>query len=510
MSNRSRFLTRGLLLATVATAALLATVAIYDRLTITVPTYEPLGGETSLDNGPPAWAESSALPAGSCASLPERWLMIDWDAAEWEILLPLLETGDLPNLATLMRQGAYGNLDSFQPSISPAIWTTIATGLSPDQHGIKHFYNQQPRLARWWNRLLNLGSLDRQLYSNADRRAPAVWNVLSDHGERVMILGYHNTFPAEEVDGLIVSNYLTQDSVSQLMQMAPGESDTGSGFSRSLVYPPEYLEEVLAIQEEVQSKMPAAVQEFATLDGDEALRRFLQTARELDPEGDQRPYFLSRAWLYDEVVAEVAERLYREIDPTLAIVHFQSLDWVAHHFLYFDRPESYKRFDWDEETHARLDAQMALYEDTVANFYRHADDWLGRLLALADETTGIILLSDHGTGPGPDPDLPGYHDDAPPGIIVLSGPGIRSDHLIEGATIYDVLPTLMAGIEAPVAEDLPGRVLEEAFCPEAWAAGRQQSIASYRGDDQFMPPISSPDALSEDVVKQLESLGYLD
>ena len=205
MSRKARFVVRAGLVLVAALVALLVTLALYDRITAEEPTYETLSRPTALDGWETAWGASEVPADDACVSLPDRWLMIDWDAAEWEIILPLLERGELPNLEGLMREGAYGNLDGFQPSISPAIWTTVATGLSPEQHGIRHFYNQQPRMARWWNRLTHFGQLERHLYSNADRRAPAVWNVLSERGEPVMIVGYHNTFPGRAgrgTDGL--------------------------------------------------------------------------------------------------------------------------------------------------------------------------------------------------------------------------------------------------------------------------------------------------------------------
>ncbi len=506
MSEKPLPLTRKLPIVGAALLTALAAVAAHDSLT-REPSYKPLTTPSPLVGPRFSWEAETAEADASCTELPDKWLMVDWDAADWRILLPLVERGELPHLEALLRNGSYGSLDSFLPSISPAIWTTIATGVSPETHGIRHFYNRQPRLARWWNRLTHFGEADRRLYSNADRRAPAIWNLVSDRDNPVLVVGYHNTFPVEEVEGLIVSNYLTQDSVSTLMQMRP--DDAGADLSTSLVYPLEHLDEVLEIHESLLAELPLAVREFVDLDDDE-LRRFLHSARELDLEGDQRPYFLSRAWLYDQVAAEVAERFYRQIDPTLAIVHFQSLDWAAHHFLYFDRPEEYAEFDWDEETRERLEAQIPLYRDTVVAFYRYADEWLGRLVALTDESTGIVLLSDHGTGPGPDPDLPGYHDDGPPGIIAFSGPGIRRGQRIDGATIYDVLPTLMTGLEAPLAEDLPGRALQEIFCPQALSASHQLTVASYQGSEPYVPVISTPSDLSAGVSKQLESLGYLD
>ena len=489
--------------------AFLAAVALYDRLTDRPPTYEPVSGTTALDTGDLPWETAPDPRPASCGGLPAKWLVIDWDAAEWDILLPLLERGEMPHLEALLRRASYGSLATFLPTISPAIWTTIATGVPPDQHGIRHFYNQRPRLARWWNRIVNLGRLERRLYSNAHRRAPAIWNLLSERDEPVMVVGYHNTFPVEEVEGLMVSNYLAQDSVSTLLDMKKGELGDDADLSSSLVYPPEKLADVLEIHQRLMDELPRAVRDFVAIDDEDELRDFLRKAQHLDPEGDQRPYFLTRAWLYDQVAAEVAETFYERLDPTLAIVHFQSLDWAAHHFLYFDRPEGFEKFGWDEATYARLDSQIPLYEDTVVAFHRYADEWLGRLVALTDESTGILIVSDHGTGPGPDPDLPGFHDDAPPGVIVLSGPGIRSGHRVEGATIYDVLPTLMASLDAPVAKDLPGRVLQEVFCPTAWAPQDQISIASYREGEAFAPPISAP-TLRQDVARELESLGYLD
>ena len=477
------------------------------------PTYEPVLESTALDGWQPPWpvarSTDAGTDAGQCTEIPQRWLVIGWDSADWRLVLPLVERGEMPNLAALMRHGVYGNLASFRPTVSPALWTTVATGLPPSEHGILHFYNQQPPLERWWSRLTNFGHLERRLYSNADRTAPAIWNELSARNRRVMIVGYHNTFPVERVDGLMVSNYLTQDTVADLMEIDAEIGEGGSDIASGLVYPPRHLDEVLAIQDRVRKRLPEAVQRFASFESDRALRQFLERSRRLDPDGNQRPYFLSRAWLYDQVVAEVAAELYPAIEPELAMVHFQSLDWAAHHFLYFDRPHRYERYDWDEEVRRELEARLPRYADTVQTFYRHMDEWLGRLIALTDEATAVVVLSDHGTGPGSDPDLSGYHDDAPPGILVASGPGIRRGRRVEGATLYDMMPTLMRGLDLPIAEDLPGRVLSEIFCPDFLESNPVDTIGSYRSE-AFVPPIPRPADLDEGVLRQLESLGYLD
>ena len=51
----------------------------------------------------------------------------------------LMSDGALPHFSRLRQEGAYGRLISQKPLLSPVIWTTIATGKTPDQHGIGHF-----------------------------------------------------------------------------------------------------------------------------------------------------------------------------------------------------------------------------------------------------------------------------------------------------------------------------------------------------------------------------------
>lgn len=452
-------------------------------------------------------ANDAAVAAGSadsCGSLPEKWLMVGWDGADWELILPMLEAGELPHLERLMRGGSYGTLHSIVPTLSPAIWTTVATGRTPGEHGILHFYNQKPRLERWKERLLHFGKLQRELYSNADRRSRAVWNLLGERGHPLLMVGYHNTFPVEEIDGLMVSNYLVQDSIAESMELETADE----GLATSLVYPPEHLGEVLDIQKQVNRRIPEIVDRFADLDPAER-DDFLRRSRRLDPEGDQRPYFLVHAWAFDAMVAEVAEAFMPRIDATLALVHFQSLDWAAHRFLYYHDRARYEQMDWSAEVRAELDAEMDRYAGTVRAFYRWMDERLGRLDALRGPETGLLLLSDHGFAAEADPQITGGHDHAPPGMIVLHGPGIRADHRLGQADVYDILPTLMAGLQLPVAQDLRGKPLRDAFCDGAWQASQQTEVASYGEGRPFVPQIPRPEGLDQELLRQLESLGYL-
>ena len=83
---------------------------------------------------PPTWTtDVSQQPQ----SLPDKWIVLTWDGATWDVILPLVEAGRMPNLAALMRRGTYADIHTLQPTESPILWTTVATGMPPEQHGVR-------------------------------------------------------------------------------------------------------------------------------------------------------------------------------------------------------------------------------------------------------------------------------------------------------------------------------------------------------------------------------------
>ena len=74
----------------------------------------------------------------------KRILLLGWDGADWKIIDRLLEKGQLPALESLIRQGVKGNISTLKPSLSPLLWSTIATGKSADKHNILGFTEPSP------------------------------------------------------------------------------------------------------------------------------------------------------------------------------------------------------------------------------------------------------------------------------------------------------------------------------------------------------------------------------
>ena len=74
----------------------------------------------------------------------KKILLIGWDAADWKIINPLMDAGKMPNLEQLVERGVMGNLSTLYPELSPMLWTSIATGKRPFNHGIHGFTEPDP------------------------------------------------------------------------------------------------------------------------------------------------------------------------------------------------------------------------------------------------------------------------------------------------------------------------------------------------------------------------------
>ncbi len=101
-----------------------------------------------------------------------RVLLLGWDAADWQVIRPLLAAGRMPNLAGLMARGVSGNIATLYPVLSPTLWTSIATGKRPPKHGVLGF--SEP----------THDGLAVRPCSVLSRTTKAVWNILAQSGKR--------------------------------------------------------------------------------------------------------------------------------------------------------------------------------------------------------------------------------------------------------------------------------------------------------------------------------------
>jgi len=154
----------------------------------------------------------------------DRVLLIGVDAATWDVMRPLIAAGRLPTLGRLVREGWSGTLLSLEPTLSPAIWTTIATGNSPKRHGIMGFMAKSP------------DGEDIPVTSNL-RRSESLWTIASRYGRRVNVVGWYVTWPVEPVNGVMVSDRFVPEDRGPLVGGRASLSAEDSGVYPKTVAP---------------------------------------------------------------------------------------------------------------------------------------------------------------------------------------------------------------------------------------------------------------------------------
>ena len=143
-----------------------------------------------------------------------RVLVIALAEATFELIQPMIEAGKLPTFARLMKDGAWGRLQSQMPFATPQICGTVVTGRSPGQHGLMDFYQRG-----------NDGKF-REI-RGTDLRAPPIWRLLGEQGLRCGVMNVPFSYPPEQLNGFMISG-----------EDAPGAH-------RSIAYPQSVYDEII-------------------------------------------------------------------------------------------------------------------------------------------------------------------------------------------------------------------------------------------------------------------------
>jgi hypothetical protein len=77
--------------------------------------------------------------------------------------------------------------------------------------------------------------------------------------------------------------------------------------------------------------------------------------------------------------------------------------------------------------------------------------------------------------------LGGRFQNAPDGVLILFGEGVRKGALVRDSRLVDMAPTLLYAVGAPLARDLDGRILTSAFEERFLARNPVTFLPSYEG-----------------------------
>ena len=401
-------------------------------------------------------------------------LLIGWDAADWEVITPLLEEGLMPTLDRLINRGVMGNLATLQPILSPMLWNSVATGKYADKHGIHGFIEPDPA---------NGGA---RPYTSTSRKCKALWNILTQSGLRSNVVGWWASHPAEPILGNVVTNAFAG------VKMDP---------ERGWMIPPG------TIHPKDKAGFLARFKVFPTELTEAHILPFIPNAAKIDQQSDNNLSMFAKV-LSDAATIHAVATALMETDPAdFTAVYYDAVDHFSHAFMAYHPP----RLPWVNEE------QFEMYKDVVRGAYRFHDMMLERLLQLAGPDTTVILCSDHGFESGSQRPHGMPREPAGPsiwhrqyGIFVMAGPGIKRDERIYGASLIDIAPTVLTLFDLPIGEDMDGRPLLEAF----ETPPKIESIPSWEtkpGDAGMHSADTQLDTnQAQELMQQFAALGYID
>lgn len=264
--------------------------------------------------------------------MSKRVIIIGLDGATFNIIRPMIEKGKLPNLARIMKEGAFGELESTVPPITPAAWTSFLTGKYPDKHGVFNFYHH----------FFNPASVNElKVVNTSSIKARAIWDILEQHGKKMVFLNVPITYPTPNVNGIVISGLLTP----------PDRSD--------YIYPPEWAD--------VINKLVGGYR--------------LDTNPVDNPKTRQANFEegLSELFEVEEKRKIITQYLMKEYPWDFFMVVFSVTDKMSHFF--------WNQFENRDD-----------FSDLVSKAYIVSDKILGDILNSVDGETSLLIMSDHGFG----------------------------------------------------------------------------------------------------------------
>ena len=358
--------------------------------------------------------------------MPKRVLLVEWDAADWKVLHPLIDADEMPALKRLVEGGVSGELLSLAPLVPAMLCTSMMTGKRAWQHGICHSAEVDPA--------------GRPTTITAGRRhSAALWQMLAHEGKRSLAIGWPASHGEHVQNTVIVSDRYPEPTAGPGIKPWPPAA------------PHTYWPEELRAKFDALRVSPEDI-------GANVVSQYIPEWKKIDQKRDrcvgQLRLFLAADYSYQTA----ALKLLKEEAWDFAAVRFPALAPISRLFMPYHLGETGKTGGQEFE----------LYKNVIRITCRILDNMLQQLAHLAGPQATILLLSGHGarTKGVPVNGFPANDNESwksPYGIFVAAGPELARDALLHGASILDVAPTILTSFGLPVGNDMEGRVLVESF-----------------------------------------------
>ena len=354
------------------------------------------------------------------------------DGASLEYVWPRVAAGRLPNFGRLLDAGASMDLATIRPTQPGPVWTAVATGMYPARNGVRsaasYFARGDTRAidmlpAHCFSHVLvHLGIVRDEAASSAALRTRPLWSILGDYGIRSGVVRWPLTYPAEPIDGFLISDRFHQMVGSMF------EFDGRAGYPADVV--------------------PLARDAFAGADPahgwDDAYSRAMRAAAAAYP-------------------------------VPLTAVRFESIDTAAHYALRDDDGAfaSGPAFDALDRAYADADREIgaALERLTTGDLLLVLSGFGMRPVPPVKRLAARLLR---------DPDVTGTHENAPDGFLLAYGSTVAAGRKPRGS-IVDVTPTILYFLGVPIGRDMDGYARADLFVPSFTADRPITFIPSHGG-----------------------------
>ncbi len=236
----------------------------------------------------------------------------------------------LPAISSLMRRGSYGVLRSCVPPITVPAWSCMMSGKNPGKLGCYGFRNRSDY------------SYEGMAFATSRAiKEDRVWDILSRHGKKSILVGVPQTYPPTPVNGLMVTCFLTPDTSCQY------------------TYPPELAAE---IQERIGAYL-FDVDDYRTENKEQILSQIYEMTEKRF--ALFRHFLQTRPWDFAMMVE-------------------MGIDRMHHGF--------WKYMDAGHPLHE----PGSKFENAIFSYYKYIDERIAEILSTIDDRTAVLLVSDHG------------------------------------------------------------------------------------------------------------------
>ena len=330
-------------------------------------------------------------------------LLIGIDGLDFRLVNELFKNGQLAKFSELRAHGIEVPLigeqatrDPFSVGVDPAeTWTTIATGFPPTKtgeeiktgHGIRDIT------------VPIADSYERAPTTTTHRRLPVFWDVLSAVGVKSAIVNWPVTWPAEPLDGYVVSDrffhakfgltWLGSAGRVDLPEVSPEQKSA----SEHLTWPPELAEPHAGAVAAAMNSAPPPL--FGALKQLQSRTTHAPTLRNL------KQY--EQAVRTDYATKQSLVQLLKS-DPSIrfAACYLDSFDVACHLFWGHIEPDQFAR-SADPAVRSKLPQNFNDYRSVIPMASIAIDAMVRDLCDAMGPDTTVVLVSDHSLQVDPEP-----------------------------------------------------------------------------------------------------------